>query len=206
MNQIVFKNITKKYSGQLIFRNVNFEIRENEIAALTGYNGSGKSTLLQIIAGYVTPDSGTAEYFFKKRKIIDDELYKYISFAAPYSDLIEDFTLKEMITFYLHFKKLSCLPSLPEIMDIMQISAQDKKIKFFSSGMKQRVKIALALLSNVSLTILDEPLSNLDQNGIKWYQKLLNQNKMNKIIFISSNRIKEEIEFYDLHINIEDYK
>ena len=207
MNAVTGKGISKKFSRQNIFSNISFDAHQGDVIAITGYNGSGKSTLLQIIAGYISPSGGSIEHIFNGKKINSDNLYQYISFAAPYLELIEEFALPEMISFYTKFKAVSDIISITGIIEMSQPGFSiHKQIKYYSSGMKQRVKLALALMTDVPYVLLDEPLSNLDQNGMEWFRKLMIQNKGNKIIFISSNRVQEETGFCNKFINLEDYK
>ncbi|MEO5571065.1 MAG: ATP-binding cassette domain-containing protein [Bacteroidia bacterium] len=207
MNTISLKEISKKFLRQTIFNNISFEAQQGDVIAITGYNGSGKSTLLQIVAGYISPTSGQVDFFFKNKKIHPDNLYQYISLAAPYLELIEEFTLAETISFYTNFKSLINERSISdEIQKDHTEFSMGKQIKFYSSGMKQRVKLALALMTDVPFVLLDEPHSNLDQKGIIWFNDLLAQNKDDKIIFISSNRVREETGFCNKFINLEDYK
>jgi ABC-type multidrug transport system ATPase subunit len=207
LNAVTGKGISKKFLRQSIFSNIAFDAQQGDAIAITGYNGSGKSTLLQIIAGYISPSAGSVEHIFNGKKINPDHLYLYISFAAPYLELIEEFTLPEMISFYTKFKTLSDAIPISRIIEVSQPGfLMHKQIKYYSSGMKQRVKLALALMTDVPYVLLDEPLSNLDQNGMEWFRKLMIQNKGNKIIFISSNRVEEETGFCNKFINLEDYK
>ena len=175
--------------------------------AITGFNGSGKSTLLQIIAGYISPSSGEVEHFFNDQKIHPDILYRYIGLAAPYLELIEEFTLNELVVFYNKFKQLHDTSSIIKVIESSHASfAADKQIKYYSSGMKQRVMLALAMMADVPFIMLDEPHTNLDQEGVEWCDKLINAHKKNKIVFVSSNRVKEETGFCNKSINIEEYK
>lgn len=207
MNTILLKEVSKKFSRQTIFSNISFEAQQGDIIAITGYNGSGKSTLLQIIAGYITPAGGRVEYFFNDKKIQSEHIYQHISLAAPYSELVEEFTLSELLSFYVKFKTLSNVHSVEKILETSHLGfSKNKQIKYYSSGMKQRVKLALALMTDVPLILLDEPHSNLDQNGMEWFRKLMLHNKGNKIIFISSNRVEEETGFCNKFINLEDFK
>ena len=207
MNTILLKEVGKKFSRQTIFSNISFKAQQGDIIAITGYNGSGKSTLLQIIAAYITPTQGSVEYFFNEKKIQSESIYKHISLAAPYQELIEEFTLSELLSFYTKFKTLSDVHSVTKILEISHSGfSKSKQIKYYSSGMKQRVKLTLALMTDVSFILLDEPHSNLDKEGILWFRDLLLHNRGNKIIFISSNRVEEETGFCNKFLNLEDYK
>jgi ABC-type multidrug transport system ATPase subunit len=207
VNHIRLENISKKFGRQVIFSAVNLEIIEGEQVAVIGYNGSGKSTLLQIIAGYCTPSGGTVSHFEMDKQLSNDQLYQYISFAAPYLDLIEEYTAAETVKFYSEFKSFSHGILSDELLEIAELShAHHKPVKFFSSGMKQRLKLILAILSDVPFVFLDEPASNLDKPGIKWYRKIIELYNKKKIIIISSNESADEIDFCNKIVRIEDYK
>ena len=196
MVKINIESAGKKFHRDWIFRAVNFEIKGSEKLAIRGNNGSGKSTLLQIIAGFQSLSSGSVT-FMDMNKVIDPaERYRYISYAAPYLDLPEQYDLDEVLSFHSSFKAF--LPSLSpaEIKAIISLKGTDaKRISHFSSGMKQRVKLALAILSSAPVLLLDEPLSNLDRDGAAWFSRVLPLYAANKTVVICSNFIEAETEF-----------
>jgi len=204
---IQLKNIGKRYNYEWIFRKVDYEFTLGNHYVLLGANGSGKSTLLQVIAGSMMSSEGEIQYTFQNNVIDEESIFQHISYAAPYLDLFEEFTLKETIEFQSKFKPFINNLAVDEIINIMQLQkAQTKAIKYFSSGMKQRVKLALAILADTPLLLLDEPSSNLDKNAINWYQSLINQYSANKIIIVCSNQIEQEYGFCNKQLVIEDYK
>ena len=108
--------------------------------------------------------------------------------ATPYMELIEEFTLQELLKFHFSFKKIRGAYSIENLMDLMELShAKNKQISLFSSGMKQRLKLALAFFSDVEAVFLDEPTSNLDKKAIDWYWEHFNQLPPETLIFIGSN-------------------
>jgi ABC-type multidrug transport system ATPase subunit len=207
VNTLTLTNLSKKFSQQWIFRDISIQANEGDAVAITGFNGSGKSTLIQIIAGYISPTNGEVDYLIKGKKSNPGDFYQHISLATPYLELIEEFTLKEMISFYRKFKPFPDNLDTEKIIETTGLGfSSGKPIKYFSSGMKQRVKLTLALMADASCALLDEPLSNLDQNGVNWFAGLINDYKKNKILFISSNRTEEETGICNKFITIEDYK
>ncbi|MFI5218654.1 MAG: ATP-binding cassette domain-containing protein [Bacteroidia bacterium] len=207
MNSVTLKNIGKRFAGQWIFKNISIEIFIGDVVAITGYNGCGKSTLLQIIAGYISQTSGQIEYSLNEQKVSHENIYKSISFASPYIDLIEEFTLKEISGFYFNFKPALKQHDIGTLVEVSRLKfSQNKKLKYFSSGMKQRVKLILALMADAPLLLLDEPLSNLDKEGIEWFDNAFAEFKKNKIVFICSNRLAEETKSCNKFLNVEDYK
>lgn len=177
-------NIGKQFKNTWIFRGINMSFDRNGEFVVTGPNGSGKSTLMKLTCGYSSPTEGSVSYIRDNGNIDDSEWYKHISVCSPYMELIEDYTLSEMIDF--HFKFKSPLPGtaiekLPEVM--MLDKAIHKPIGSFSSGMMQRLKLGLTLFSEADLVLLDEPAMNLDKQGVEWYKEIL-QNQSNDRMFL----------------------
>lgn len=207
MTRIELSNIGRRFNRDWIFRGINLTIEQNNKIAILGSNGSGKSTLLQIISGYLSPSEGEINYQFNSEKTEIDEVHKSIGFAAPYMELVEEFKLNEFLSFHKKFKPFINNFSEKEIIEIIQLEkSSEKEIKNFSSGMKQRVKLACAILCDVPVILLDEPASNLDKQSISWYRSLIDNYAKNKIIIVCSNRQQDEFDFCDSQIVIEDYK
>ncbi len=212
MIQINLNNIGKRYNYEWIFRKVNYEFSSGNNYVILGGNGSGKSTLLQVIAGNLTHSEGDSKFQSRSlsgsNSVIDpDDVYKHISFCAPYLDLFEEFTLTESIDFQEKFKPFQKGLDLKKIIELTELDkSKDKQIKYYSSGMKQRVRLALAVLADTPLLLLDEPTSNLDKKAISWYQKLVTDFSKDRLIIVASNQQEYEYPFCDKQINIEDYK
>ncbi|WP_069659519.1 ABC transporter ATP-binding protein [Arcticibacter eurypsychrophilus] len=204
--EITLHHIGRRFNREWIFEDLNYTFEKGESYAVLGINGSGKSTLLQVIAGSLTPSSGTITYTTQDKNIDIDEVYPYFSIAAPYMELIEEFTLTEFLEF--HFKFKSSLQHLKpkDIIALMGLEkSADKLIKYFSSGMKQRVKLAVALCSDTPVVLLDEPASNLDVAGIIWYKDLVAQFGNNRTLIICSNQ-EFEYDFCNFELQLADYK
>ncbi|MFN7262135.1 MAG: ATP-binding cassette domain-containing protein, partial [Cyclobacteriaceae bacterium] len=157
-----------------------------------GPNGSGKSTLLHILTGQVPPSGGTLNYETGMDKVDNHEVYKSMVIAAPYIDLIDEFTLSEMVKFHFCFKQIRDGNTIDEVIDKMELThARHKTVSTFSSGMRQRLKLGLAFLSKSDVLFLDEPTSNLDQKSIDWYWKNLTHLIGKNLIIIASNQEME---------------
>ncbi|MEO8150573.1 MAG: ATP-binding cassette domain-containing protein [Bacteroidia bacterium] len=207
MNSISLNNISKKYTGHWLFKNINVQINAGDPMAITGFNGSGKSTLLKIISGYTVPTEGVVNYVINGKTIEQENIFHYISYAAPYLDLIDDFTLMENISFFTQFKKLKENISIRELVHIAFLEgSENKQVKFFSSGMKQRLKLSLAVLADTPILLLDEPLANLDSKGFQWYADLTVKYLQNRICIICSNNTKDETAVCKATLNVEDFK
>lgn len=197
----------KKFGAEWIFRNLNLDIHSAEKIAILGLNGSGKSTLLQALSGYLTLNEGEISFTLNSDKIDSEKMYKHCSYASPYLDLIEDFTLEELIKHTNIYKPFINNLTTQQIIEISGMGEHSTKfIHQFSSGMKQRLKLTLAILADAPILLLDEPTSNLDATVISWYQKMIETYAMHKTIIVCSNSIKEEYLFCSKTIVMEDYK
>lgn len=199
-------NVGKRYNREWIFRHCNYTFTSGKNYAITGPNGSGKSTLLQVIAGATLHNEGTIEYNNGVNLTSNEKHYSNISIAAPYLELIEEMTAKEMLVFHAKFKPLMQSLSIEEMLKIVGLeNAINKQLRYFSSGMKQRLKLAQAFFSNTPVLLLDEPTTNLDADGIALYQSLISNYTKDKLVIVSSN-VKEEYGFCEETIAISDYK
>lgn len=205
--KIKLNNIGKRFNREWIFRKVDFQLESNKVYGVIGPNGSGKSSLLKLISQAEIPSEGKIEFSLNEKEISSESAFKYISIAAPYTDVAEQLTLGEFLNFHLSFSPLKNGLSKSEFLQTIYLEDSiNKQISFFSSGMKQRLKLGLALLSQKPLVILDEPSSNLDEKGIKLYQQLLKENCEKRIILIGSNEEQKELQIADQKINITNYK
>jgi ABC-type multidrug transport system ATPase subunit len=194
----------KRFNREWIFRNITYNFELGRAYAITGPNGSGKSTLLQCIAGMMQLSEGNIQYETSNSQM--EDVFQQVSFCAPYLELIEEMTLIEFLNFHAGFKNF--LPGLDAKKIIEQLELQkaaNKQIRYYSSGMKQRVKLAQAVFSDTEVVLLDEPCSNLDIEGIKLYHSLINDYCKKRLVIVSSN---DEIEynFTRERLSILDYK
>jgi ABC-type multidrug transport system ATPase subunit len=212
MNQVVngmtlsVDNLSKRFNLEWIFRNLSFTFEAGNTYAITGPNGSGKSTLLQVLWGQVPQTSGTLSYKKGSLEIPLQDSYKYVSIATPYMDLIEEFTLLEQLKFHFQLKSIRSGVSINDLLAILYLDhARDKAIGNFSSGMKQRVKLGLALYTQAELVFLDEPGTNLDERAFEWYLTELKKLPKQCVICIASNNPKEYPE-EAIRLDLTDYK
>jgi len=204
---IQVNNAGKKFGREWIFRNVSLDIKQGEKIVILGLNGSGKSTLLQAMTGYLGLNEGSISFTENQKKIEDEQQHLLISLASPYLELIEDFTLTEQLEHAAIYKPFLKELSIAQIIELSGLSAhKDKYIKLFSSGMKQRLKLTLAILAETSILFLDEPTTNLDATVIDWYKNMIANYAKHKTIVVCSNSIKDEYEFCDKVISMEDFK
>lgn len=205
--EVVLSHIAKHFGREVVFRGVDLTLAAGSRTAILGPNGSGKSTLLQVIGGAMIPTEGSIEHRLQGRILPQEEVYRHVAIAAPYLGLYEDLSLREVISFHARFKPL--LPGItPE--DIARIAylegAMDKQVVHFSSGMKQRLKLALAILSATPLLLLDEPTSNLDAQATGWYRSLVREHVGQRTLVVASNHLAQEHEVCDTTIEVGRYK
>ena len=191
--KISVTNLGKRYNRDWVFRKLDYEFVAPKKYAITGPNGSGKSTLLQIISGGVIFNEGDIIYLGTNNKnIATEKIYRYVSLSAPYLDLIEEMTLMEFFSFHQKMKGWLESVTIQQIIGELKLeNAAHKQIRYFSSGMKQRVKLAQAIFSNVPIVLLDEPLTNLDEAGITLYHSLISNFCEDRMVIVSSNDPKE---------------
>lgn len=204
---ISLSKISRKFNYEWIFRNVNFEFEKGNAYAILGSNGSGKSTLLQIISGHLHPTEGTVTYMNNNVVVPVENFFRHVTYSGPYLELIEEFSLEEMVTFHNQFRKFRNKMGVNELIEATGLARnRNKPIKYFSSGMKQRVRLALALLSDSDIVLLDEPAANLDRKAIEWFRELVKANSDDRIVIVCSNSQSDEHDFCSQSIVIDDYK
>jgi ABC-type multidrug transport system ATPase subunit len=204
--KIKFSNAGKRFNREWIFRNADLEFNSSSSYAITGPNGSGKSTMLQCIGGMLQLSEGKIQYAIDNMQLANEEVYKQISFCAPYLDVIEEMTLTEFLQFHNQFKSFIHNFSIEQIIEEIGLSGPvNKQIRFYSSGMKQRVKLAQAILSDTSIVLLDEPCSNLDAKGIDLYHSLVEKYCKERLVIVCSND-EVEYSFTSKRISVLDFK
>ncbi len=195
--QISGQNLGKKFGKNWVFRSLNVDINPGDFVALTGPNGSGKSTLLQILSGYLSPSEGA---LFHDGKTPDPDDFKLIGFTSPYVEFPEEMTLTEFLRFHSTFRKQ--LFSNEEIGKKSQLPL-NKRISDFSTGMKQRVQLCTAFYFENEAVFMDEPTSNLDEQGFEWWKNELLKRDQNIPLILASNQ-RREIELSNTVVSLKD--
>ncbi len=205
MTRLQLNNVGKHYGPGWVFRHFESRFDSGDRVAVTGYNGSGKSTLLLLIAGAVAPDEGTVMLDAGNGEIPGNMLYQHITYAAPYIDLPDAYSVSELMHLYGKFKHP--LESLSGFFSESGLEAHhNKKIRELSSGMQQRLKLLLALGYHSAMVLLDEPASNLDEPGLSWYSGLLQRVDPGSILFIASNDPGRETPGCTRTVRMEEHK
>jgi ABC-type multidrug transport system ATPase subunit len=204
--KITLSSIGKKFNRQWLFKEVNLLFEADHSYALTGFNGSGKSTLLQIIYGYQVPSTGKVAFTLNEHPLADEVLYQHIAIAAPYLELPEELTLLEVLKFHFAFKQITAQITFETAIEQAGLTGNEhKQVRYFSSGMKQRLKLILAFYNDCKVLLLDEPCSNLDDQGVSWYREMVLKQKGTRTIIIASNQ-KAEYDFCDAVYNVTDFR
>lgn len=204
--KIYLEHISKRFQRHWIFKDVTLNFAAPGAFAILGPNGSGKSTLLRIIAGMQSPSAGNMVYQDIRGKIANEHLYQHISFTAPSQEIVEEFTLVEFLKFHFSFKPIYPGLDIQQVINITGLqNAQHKPIADYSSGMKQRVKLAQAIFTNCPVLLLDEPCTNLDDEGVQQYRNWMEQYTTNKLVIVASNDIREYY-FCKEQVKMQDYK
>ena len=196
----------KRFNRDWIFRHLTYEFSAGQSYAIIGPNGSGKSTLLQVLSGGMHLNEGNGQWENDNKQVAGENIYTYISICAPYLEVVEEMTLIEFLNFHSGFKPFISSITSEKIISILGLeNAVNKQIRNYSSGMRQRVKLAQSIFSDVPVVLLDEPCTNFDAAGIQLYHDLINEYCKNRMVIVSSN---DEVEygFCKQRLNINDYK
>lgn len=203
--RILLTDAGKRYNREWIFRHVNQAFETGHRYAITGHNGSGKSTLLQVIAGAIVPNEGQLVIQDDTGKTIEAH-FRQVSITAPYLELVEEMTAAEFLAFHSAFKPFLDQMTIAEVLQEVELShAAGKQIRYYSSGMRQRLKLAQGILSDTPFVLLDEPCTNLDEAGIRLYHRLVQSYTGTRCVIVSSNDL-QEYDFCENRINIQQYK
>lgn len=204
MMEIIADKVSKKYiSSQYIIKDQSLKLQSNKIYGISGSNGSGKTTLLSLLSGIIIPSKGSVSYY-KNGFLVPSHLwFRHISMAAPYADLYDYLSVYETVEFVQKLKGWKINRENSDILEYIKLNhKRNTPTRELSSGMKQRLKLGIALLANTQVVFLDEPLSNLDQENKYWYKNLLMSHCSDRIVVIASNE-KEDFDLVHLIIDLE---
>jgi ABC-type multidrug transport system ATPase subunit len=197
----------KKYGSNWIFRGLSYQFNAGKKCAVLGPNGSGKSTLLKLLSGEATLSEGRIEFTLNNKPVSPEDIFTHVSVAAPWLDLPEEYSLSEIIDFHSKFKSFHNNLTINDIIRVMELEhTLEKHLLNFSSGMKQRVKLALAILSDTPLLLLDEPATALDAKAVKWYKEMIDTYTSNRTVIVFSNQREEEYGFCEEVIELSSHQ
>lgn len=204
------KDLSKYFSHRLIFENLNFSLASGSSVGITGRNGSGKSTVIKVISGIIMPSKGECEFTHDSVQIKKENFYRHIGLMSPYLNLYDELSGFENLEFFMNLKSEKSSSEKEErinfLLESVGLFKRKKDLyKNYSSGMKQRLKLAFALLNEPELLLLDEPCSNLDKEGIEIVYKFANEQREKGMLIIATNE-ESDLQFCDSLINIEECK
>lgn len=202
------ENLGKRFGRRLLFRRLELTLNGGESLAVTGANGAGKSTLLQILARLLSPTTGDVRLYENERPVIPEQHPLRVGLVAPYLNVYDGFTPRENLMFIGRARSLSDISARIEgVLETVGLSDRmDDHVSTFSSGMKQRVKFAAALLAKPSLLLLDEPRVNLDADGLAMVARLVRSHQENGGIVVVATNDSHEAERHSAIIRIENFR
>jgi ABC-type multidrug transport system ATPase subunit len=205
--KVTLDGIGKRFKRHWLYRNLHAELSPQAPLAIFGANGSGKSTLMQIISGYLTASAGTVAYDLNGNPVSREQIWKHVAIASPHLELHAAMTLEETLAFHHGLRPIPGFTSVKECAEAMQLSGHlHKPLASYSSGMRQRVKLYLAIQSNAPLLLLDEPTSNLDKTGVQWFRELLDAHlSSGRTVAVCSNLEGEETDFCTQRLQLADF-
>lgn len=199
-------NLGKDYNLHTIFSQLSGTFRSPDAFAVVGHNGSGKSTLLRVLAGMDSPTNGQVKWLIGEKPIPEHRQYEYLAYCSPLFDFDYRFTVRQILRQYSRVKPMKNRLTVDDLIQYMGFeNHQHKYMDELSSGMNQRVRLILTICSDVPVLFLDEPCSNLDQQGVHWYNDLISEFARDKLVFVASNDPREYA-FCTEHLAMGDYK
>lgn len=191
--KIQLEKLSKRYDREWIVKQFTYDFVAGNTYGISGRNGAGKSTLLRILAGHLSASRGRISFYHQDQPLAAEAVYPLLSYVGPYVELIEEFTLDELIRFHFNFKPLRAGLALKDLPAKMELSkARKRPLNQYSSGMKQRVMLGLALYADTPLLLLDEPTITLDKEGRQWFhQQLAEQTDDGRLIVIATNMAED---------------
>ena len=199
--------LNKSFGRRLIFNDLKFRFDKSGVYGISGPNGSGKSTLVKIIAGILGASKGKIVHKLNNKEIAEELLHDHIGFVSPYLVLYEEFSTYENLKLFAEIRGVKFNKERVDYLlnKFLLYKRKDDLLKTYSSGMKQRVKFIFALMHSPQLIILDEPTSNLDDEGKNSVYELVKEEGQKKIVLIASNE-KHDLELCNEIVYLEKYK
>ncbi|HUL43665.1 MAG TPA: ABC transporter ATP-binding protein [Bacteroidota bacterium] len=187
--QLQAEGLAKTFNRRTIFSGISLSLREGESLAVTGRNGSGKSTLLKIISGVLSPSRGRCFLKIDDREVPAASSYTHLGFVSPYLQLYDEFSGIENLELFTRIRGHQVpRPFIEALLERVNLAQRSRdQVRTYSSGMKQRLKYAFALLHNPQLLLLDEPTSNLDSEGMATVYQIMEEQVTRGILIIATN-------------------
>ncbi len=200
-------SVKKFFGRRLIFNNLNFKINKPGVYGVSGPNGSGKSTLVKIIAGIIGASDGKVIHKINEKEIIPEKLHNHIGFVSPYLVLYEEFSAWENLELFARIRGINLDEQRVKYLleKFLLLNRKDDLVKTYSSGMKQRLKFIFSLMHSPELLILDEPTSNLDEEGKNSVYEIIREEGGKNIVVVASNE-KQDLNLCSEVIDLKQFK
>lgn len=200
--RITAGNLKKVYNRRVVFQDISISLASGQTLLITGRNGSGKSTLAKIISGILSPSSGSVTVHQESRDVTNS-LRRFVGFVAPYVQMYDEFSARENLRFALAIRGL---PPNEQVIDVLLSKVSlggraDDRVATFSSGMKQRLKYAFALVHNPVILVLDEPMANLDSEGVHMVRDVMSEHRREGILVVATNDL-HDIDRHDIQVDL----
>jgi heme exporter protein A len=191
---LTLSDVSKEFNRRSIFRDVSFSLTGGDSLVITGRNGSGKSTLVKILCGLLSPTRGTISYGFDGKSIEHENVRNHIGLVSPYLQLYDEFSGLENLELLSQIRSDRVLEDgrIEEVLNDVGLWDRRKDfLRTYSSGMRQRLKYAFALVHQPDILVLDEPTSNLDADGIEMVKRRVSEQKKDSILIVATNDAEE---------------
>jgi len=188
--------VSKEFNRRLIFRDVSISLQGGDTLAITGRNGSGKSTLVKILCGLLSPTRGTLMYALDGKDIEVDAIKDHIGLVSPYLQMYDEFTGLENLEVLSRIRADRNITGETIAEALKNVGLWDRRndfVRTYSSGMKQRLKYAFAVLHRPGVLVLDEPTSNLDADGIAMVERCVREQRSHGMLIVATNDADEAI-------------
>ena len=193
MVRVELRDIAKSFNRRAIFDNVTMTVEDGHALCVTGANGSGKSTLLRVICGLLRPTRGVVTITVDDKPYLPAEVRNAFGVVAPDVALYGELTALENMVFFSRVRGLSA-----RSLDVEGLLARvglagrgDDEVHTYSSGMRHRLKYACALLHHPPILLLDEPSTNLDEDGIAIVRQVMVEQKQHGLLIFATNDTQE---------------
>jgi heme exporter protein A len=201
---LLAEGLRQRFGRRELFRDLALAVGPGEALAVTGANGAGKSTLLQILAGLRTPTAGRVHLQVNGAAIPHEARPLAVGFVAPYLQVYDDLTAEENLAFLAQARRLSGGEDRVRgvLARVGLAGREGDRLKTFSSGMRQRVRFATALLAEPSVLLLDEPGSNLDAEGRALVERVVREQREAGGLVVLATNAEEEAALCERRVEI----
>ena len=189
MYALKVEKLGKRFGSRRVFSDLSFNLSTGQSLAITGRNGSGKTTLLMLLMGLHHPTQGGVSYLHEEKLMTDSAVRARTALVSPYLNLYDQLTGEENLVFFATLAGIN-LPGkrIDELLETVGLEGRGvDPLGAYSSGMKQRLKYAVALLKEPKYLFLDEPTSNLDSEGKQFVRRLVEKHRRDSIVVIATN-------------------